>query len=174
MIHWPQITRGGTIAEECLWLNFPEPVKLDDYRHLGLDFRERQDIKRLQHRWRRRLAAMTVLKQQALLSVLADVEPGALGENAVRIHAPGTIGTSAATTDGDATSTNSRSTNGTSTESARASTDPHTAELPSGASSGGTAEKVLEPRQKRRVRPSEPAGELGRHAEGRGPRQKRR
>jgi DNA adenine methylase len=82
MIHWPQITRGGTIAEECLWMNFPEPVELHDYRHLGLNFRERQDVKRQQQRWRRKLAGMTLLKRHALLSVLADLQPGSIGENA--------------------------------------------------------------------------------------------
>jgi len=76
VISWPQITRGGTWAEELLWCNFPAPVELHDYRYLGVDFRERQDVKRQQQRWRKKLAAMTTLKRQALLSVLADFCPG--------------------------------------------------------------------------------------------------
>lgn len=82
LITWPQITRGGTIAEECLWMNYPEPVELHDYRYLGANFRERQDVKRQQQRWRRKLAAMTTLKRRALLSVLADLKPGPIGETA--------------------------------------------------------------------------------------------
>jgi hypothetical protein len=92
VISWPQITRGGTVAEEFLWCNFPEPTALHDYAHLGVDFRERQDVKRQQQRWRKKLAAMTTLKRQALLSVLADLGPGAIGDNAVEIHGPGNLG----------------------------------------------------------------------------------
>ena len=89
VISWMQITRGGGMAEEYLWMNFPEPVELHDYQHLGLNFRERQDVKRQQQRWRTKLAAMTVLKRQALMSVLAEVSPGPIGGSAVRIHEPG-------------------------------------------------------------------------------------
>ena len=94
VVSWPQITRGGTWAQEFLWCNFPEPVELHDYQHLGVDFRERQDVKRQQQRWRRKLAAMTTLKRQALMSVLATLQPGAIGESAERIHGPGAIGIS--------------------------------------------------------------------------------
>jgi hypothetical protein len=82
VISWPQMTRGGTWAQEFLWCNFPEPVELHDYRHLGVDFRERQDVKRQQQRWRRKLEGMSTLKRRALLSVLADLQPGPIGENA--------------------------------------------------------------------------------------------
>ena len=81
LIHWPQITRGGTTAEECLWLNYPEPIQLHDYQHLGLNFRERQDVRRQKKRWAAKLAAMTTLRRRALLSVLAALEPGPLGGN---------------------------------------------------------------------------------------------
>ena len=82
LVSWMQITRGGGMAEECLWCNFPEPVELHDYRYLGANFRERQDVRRQQKRWRAKLAAMSTLKRQALLSVLAEVGPGLIGENA--------------------------------------------------------------------------------------------
>jgi len=82
LVTWPQMTRGGTWAEECLWCNFPEPIALQDYAYLGADFRERQDVRRQQDRWRRKLAAMSVLKRQALLSVLTDVGPGLHGGSA--------------------------------------------------------------------------------------------
>lgn len=82
MIHYYAITRGGTTAEECLWMNYPEPVELHDYRFLGANFRERQDVKRQQKRWATKLAAMSTLKRQALLSVLAEAGPGSLGTDA--------------------------------------------------------------------------------------------
>lgn len=82
LIHWPQITRGGSIAEECLWMNYPEPIELHDYRFLGDGFRQRQDVRRQQGRWKKKLAAMSVLKRQALLSVLAELGPGNLGKDA--------------------------------------------------------------------------------------------
>jgi hypothetical protein len=34
-----------------VWMNFPEPAELHDYRFLGEDYRERQDIKRQRERW---------------------------------------------------------------------------------------------------------------------------
>ncbi len=125
LIHWPQITRGGTWAEECLWMNFPQPVELHDYRYLGEGFRERQDIRRMQQRWSRKLAAMTTLKRQALLSVLADLKgPGPIGSNAAEISAD--QGTSAAMP---------RRTQAGTPKAGRPA-----AELPIQASSGGTAE----------------------------------
>jgi len=101
VVNWPQMTRGGTWAEEFLWCNYPEPVELHDYAHLGSDFRERQDIRRQQQRWRRRLAAMTRLKRLALMSVLSDLQPGPLGETAPDllrgrpVRGPGNLGKAA-------------------------------------------------------------------------------
>ena len=92
VISWRQVTRGGTWAEEFLWMNYGAPLELHDYRYLGLNFRERQDVKRQQQRWRKKLAAMSVLKRQALFSVLDELRPGAIGGNAVEIHGPGTLG----------------------------------------------------------------------------------
>lgn len=64
------MTRGG-LAEECLWLNFPEAAALHDYRYLGENFRERERIKRKTVRWRARLARMPLLERRALLSAIA-------------------------------------------------------------------------------------------------------
>ena len=41
------MTRGAWLATEWLWCNFPPPVALLDYRHLGASYRERRRIKRL-------------------------------------------------------------------------------------------------------------------------------
>ena len=38
-VRWSQITRGGTLGDEYLWCNFPEPVELHDYRYLGVNFK---------------------------------------------------------------------------------------------------------------------------------------
>lgn len=70
------VTRAGRVAQEVVWLNFPEPAELHDYRYLGQGYRERERLNRLQARWRRRLAAMPVLERRALLAVLQDVEAG--------------------------------------------------------------------------------------------------
>jgi DNA adenine methylase len=65
------MTRGG-MATEHLWFNYPPPVELHDYRYLGKDYRERENIKKQQKRWRGKLERMTPLQRQALLSVLAE------------------------------------------------------------------------------------------------------
>lgn len=69
------VTRGGGMATEHLWMNYPRPIKLHDYRYLGDDFRERERIKRKKQRWTQRLKSMPVLEKQALLSALAELWP---------------------------------------------------------------------------------------------------
>lgn len=85
-IDFKAMTRAGP-AIESLWMNYPEPVRLADYSHLGSTFRERQDLKRQRERWRARLARMPVLKRQALLEAVRELETpmppaAALGGNA--------------------------------------------------------------------------------------------
>ncbi len=41
-IDFPQMTRGGTIATETLWMNYAEPEWLHDPRYVGADYRERE------------------------------------------------------------------------------------------------------------------------------------
>jgi hypothetical protein len=67
------VKRSGELATEWLWMNYPQPLALHDYRFLGRNFRERERIKRLKQRWLRRLQAMPVLQRQALLAVLHEV-----------------------------------------------------------------------------------------------------
>lgn len=62
-------THGGP-ATECLWMNYPEPRALHDYRYLGRDYRERERIRRRQARWYRRLLAMPDLERRAMVEVL--------------------------------------------------------------------------------------------------------
>lgn len=68
-------TRGGTTATEWLWMNYPEPVELHDYRYLGSGFRERERLKRLRSRWLARLARMGRLERGALLSAMRSTWP---------------------------------------------------------------------------------------------------
>jgi DNA adenine methylase len=68
-------TRGGWPATEWLWMNYPEPVELHDYRYLGRDFRERARLKRLHTRWLARLQRMGVLERGALLSAISAAWP---------------------------------------------------------------------------------------------------
>ena len=65
-------TRGGSMAEEWLWMNYPEPKRLHDYRYLGDDFRERERIKRKRQRWAKKLAGLDVLEQRAILWAIED------------------------------------------------------------------------------------------------------
>ncbi len=67
-------TRGGP-ATEALWMNYPEPPALHDYRYLGGDYRERERIKRKVQRWEEKLAGLHELEQRAILSALADRSP---------------------------------------------------------------------------------------------------
>jgi DNA adenine methylase len=68
-------TRRGVVTE-YLWCNYPAPMALHDYRYLGKDFREREQIKRMTKRWVDRLQAMPLLQRQALLAALAQVDNG--------------------------------------------------------------------------------------------------
>jgi site-specific DNA-adenine methylase len=65
------MTRGGTMATEYLWMNFPAPVQLHDYAYLGDGYRERERIKRKINRWVSRLDALPLLERQALMAALS-------------------------------------------------------------------------------------------------------
>jgi DNA adenine methylase len=71
LIRFQAMTRGG-LMEECLWMNFPEPAALHDYRYLGSDFRERERIRRKTQRWTARIASLPELERLALHSALAS------------------------------------------------------------------------------------------------------
>ncbi|MFI0608659.1 MAG: DNA adenine methylase [Anaerolineae bacterium] len=66
------MTRGGAMATEALWMNYPEPQELHDYRFLGRDRIERQRIKRKRERWRARLTTMPTLERWAILAAIQD------------------------------------------------------------------------------------------------------
>jgi len=72
-ISFQAVTRGGSLATEWLWMNFPEPAELHDYQYLGESFRERERIKRKINRWVARLEKMPILERHALSAALAKV-----------------------------------------------------------------------------------------------------
>lgn len=72
-ISYRSITRSSRTAIEYLWMNYPEPNTLHDYRYIGANFRERERIKRRQYRWRSRLEKMDHLERTALLMAIEDL-----------------------------------------------------------------------------------------------------
>jgi hypothetical protein len=73
LVTFQAMTRGGTPATECLWMNFPEPTALHDYRFIGRDFRERERIKRRVRRWEGKLRKMNPIERIALSGAIAQV-----------------------------------------------------------------------------------------------------
>ena len=67
-----QATTHHGMATEWLWMNYPPPVELHDYRYLGDTFRERERIKRKSARWVERLKRMPALERKALLSTINE------------------------------------------------------------------------------------------------------
>jgi hypothetical protein len=65
------MTRGG-MATEHVWMSYPPPNKLHDYRYLGNTFRDRERIQRKQNRWVARLKRMPELERNALLDKVSD------------------------------------------------------------------------------------------------------
>jgi site-specific DNA-adenine methylase len=72
-ISFDVITRGGSWAAEYLWMNYPPPTELHDYRYLGDTFRERERIKRKKKRWVSQLQKMPMLERRAILSAINEV-----------------------------------------------------------------------------------------------------
>lgn len=75
-----QVTlRYGIKAVESLWMNYPEPVELHDYRFLGDTFRERERLKRIKGNLKNQVLKMTVLERRAIASMLAEICDGGHG-----------------------------------------------------------------------------------------------
>ena len=67
------VCHKGT-ATEWLWMNYPFPLELHDYRYLGSNFRERERIKLKTRRWVRKLKNMPILERQALLHAAQTIK----------------------------------------------------------------------------------------------------
>lgn len=63
------MTRGG-IATECIYMNYPPPAILHDFRYIGKNFRERERIKKKVARHKKRLAALPESERCAILSAI--------------------------------------------------------------------------------------------------------
>lgn len=57
---------------EIAWTNYEPTARLHDYRYLGDTFRERERVRRLVDRWRRRLSALPSPEREAVLHALGD------------------------------------------------------------------------------------------------------
>lgn len=66
-------TRGGKVATEWLWMNYPEPLELAEYTFLGVNFRERERIQRKTLRWKNRLLTMAPLERRAIMAAISEI-----------------------------------------------------------------------------------------------------
>jgi DNA adenine methylase len=71
LVKFQASTRHG-MRTECLWMNYPEPTILHDFRYLGSDYRERERIKRKAHRWVSRLDSLPRLEKLAICAELTS------------------------------------------------------------------------------------------------------
>lgn len=78
-IHTFQSAVRGGVNTEWVWMNYPEPVELHDYRFLGNNFRDRERLKNRKKNWISRLKSMPVLERQALLYAMQSVN-GAIND----------------------------------------------------------------------------------------------
>ena len=60
------------MATEWIWMNYPPPVELHDYRYLGDTFRDRERIKRKTKNLVSKLKRMPILERQALLAAISS------------------------------------------------------------------------------------------------------
>lgn len=67
-ISFNAVTRGNRVAREFLWMNYPEPAELHDYRYLGDEKRERERIARKVRTWAAGLQRLPDLERQAILA----------------------------------------------------------------------------------------------------------
>jgi hypothetical protein len=57
---------------ESLWMNYAIPDALHDTRFLGVNFRQRQDVKRRMHRLQNRISRLSKQEQHALATWLSN------------------------------------------------------------------------------------------------------
>lgn len=61
------VKRNGKPAVEVLWMNYPKPTQLHDYRYLGRDYRERENIRQKIKRQVSRLRELPDLEREAII-----------------------------------------------------------------------------------------------------------
>lgn len=70
------VNRAGQRVQECIWMNFPEPVFFHDTRYVGYDFTDRQRIKRKVARWKRKFLTMPAEDRAAIWDALSAMVDG--------------------------------------------------------------------------------------------------
>lgn len=73
-------TRGGP-REVCLWMNYPEPQELHDYRYLGVDYRERETIGRRRDTILGKIRRLSPLEKLAILEAIRRSTTADSGDN---------------------------------------------------------------------------------------------
>lgn len=68
--YWSKAHDGR--RQERLWYNYPEPQELHDYRYLGSNYRQRQDIRRRLDRIKGRLSRLSTLERSYLSQWLSS------------------------------------------------------------------------------------------------------
>ncbi len=68
---FPAMTHAG-IATECIYMNYPPPTVLHDFRYIGKNYRERERIKKKVNRHRARLDRLPASERTAILSALVQ------------------------------------------------------------------------------------------------------
>jgi hypothetical protein len=68
-IEFTAMTRGGT-ATEKVWYNYPTPTELHDYRYLGNDYREREQLKGIVARNVSKFKRLPDLQRNAIIAEL--------------------------------------------------------------------------------------------------------
>jgi len=69
LVRFQGVSRGGP-REDCLWMNYHEPESLHDYSFAGVDYRQRERIRRKAARWRTRLESLPLIERQAIFAAL--------------------------------------------------------------------------------------------------------
>lgn len=85
------VTRGGSMATEVVWFNYPRPVELHDYQWIGANFRERDRIKKKMRRWTAKLHNMSETDRAAILWAMQEAGFTAAAPEAALSAVPGGI-----------------------------------------------------------------------------------
>lgn len=70
-IAYTTVKRNGRRSTEVLWMNYPEPAELHDYRYLGRNYRERERIKLKIRRHVSSMLKLPDLERNAILEAIA-------------------------------------------------------------------------------------------------------
>ena len=73
-LEFQAMTRGGSMATEVLWMNYPGPVELHDYRYVGRDKRHREKVRRRIRNWVNGAKRLPAVERLALLDAMRGVD----------------------------------------------------------------------------------------------------